>query len=173
MDIDLDVKPGEKVLTLRQRLENHREQPSCNNCHGVIDPLGMALENYNAVGQWREIDRFAQAPIDAKGRLASGEPVTNPVDLRIALRGNPDQFVQTLTEKLMTYALGRSVQYYDMPLVRQIVRQARENDNRFTSIIQGIVESDAFLMKALPLEDEHSDAIAMATETGEKGEIGE
>ncbi len=124
----------------------------------------MALENFNAVGQWREIDRFAQAPIDAGGRLAGGEPVTSPVDLQVALRGNPDQFVQTLTEKLMTYALGRAVEYYDMPLVRRIVREVKENDNRFNSIIQGIVQSDAFLMKALPLEDEHSDAIAMAGE---------
>ena len=159
VDIDIDTKPGEKVLTLRQRLENHREQPSCNNCHGVIDPLGMALENFNAVGQWREIDRFAQAPIDAGGRLAGGEPVNSPIDLQVALRGNPDQFVQTLTEKLMTYALGRAVQYYDMPLVRSIVQDAKENDNRFNSIIQGIVESDAFLMKALPLED-HSEVVA-------------
>ncbi len=164
VDLDIDTKPGEKILTLRQRLENHRAQPSCNNCHGVIDPLGMALENFNAVGQWREIDRFAQAPIDAGGRLAGGEPVTSPIDLQLALRGNPDQFVQTLTEKLMTYALGRAVEYYDMPLVRRIVREAKENDNRFNSIIQGIVQSDAFLMKALPLEDEHSDAIAMAGE---------
>jgi len=160
VDIDIDTKPGQKVLTLRERLENHREQPSCNNCHGVIDPLGLALENFNAVGQWRDIDRFAQAPIDAQGRLASGEPVTNPVDLYTALRGNPDQFIQTLTEKLMTYALGRAVEYYDMPLVRSIVRDVKENDNRFDSIIEGIVMSDAFLMKALPLEDHDTEMVA-------------
>ena len=160
VDFDIDTKPGQKVLTLRERMENHREQPSCNNCHGVIDPLGMALENYNAVGQWRDIDRFAQAPIDAVGQLASGEAVTGVADLRAALVGNPDQFVQTLTEKLMTYALGRAVQYYDMPLVRQIVRDVAEQDNRFDAIIRGIVESDVFLMKALPLEEEHADVVA-------------
>jgi hypothetical protein len=158
VDFDIDTKPGQKVLTLRERMENHREQPSCNNCHGVIDPLGMALENYNAVGQWRDIDRFAQAPIDAVGQLASGEAVTGVADLRSALAGNPDQFVQTLTEKLMTYALGRAVQYYDMPLVRQIVRDVAEQDDRFDAIIRGIVESDVFLMKALP--EEHADVVA-------------
>jgi len=154
VDIDIDTKPGQRVLTLRERMENHREQPSCNQCHGVIDPLGMALENYNAVGQWRDIDRLARAPIDAVGQLAGGEKVTGVADLRDALRGNPEQFVQTLTEKLMTYALGRSVQYYDMPLVRQIVRDVKAQDNRFNAIIRGIVESDVFLMKALPLENE-------------------
>lgn len=164
VDIDIETKPGQRVLTLRERMENHREQPSCNNCHGVIDPLGMALENFNVIGQWRDIDRFARAPIDAAGRLASGAPVDGVVDLSKALIDNPDQFIQTLTEKLMTYALGRAVEYYDMPLVRSIVEKAAEQDNRFTAIIQGIVESDVFLMKALPLEDEHSEAIAMAGE---------
>ena len=160
VDIDIETKPGQRVLTLRERMENHREQPSCNQCHGVIDPLGMALENYNAVGQWRDIDRLARAPIDAVGQLAGGQKVTGVADLRDALRGNPEQFVQTLTEKLMTYALGRSVKYYDMPLVRQIVRDVKAQDNRFNAIIRGIVESDVFLMKALPLEDEHTEVVA-------------
>ena len=155
IDIDLDTKPGQKVLTLRERMENHREQPSCNQCHGVIDPLGMALENFNAVGQWRDTDRLARAPIDAVGQLAGGQKVTGVTDLRDALRGRPEQFVQTLTEKLMTYALGRSVQYYDMPLVRQIVRDVEAQDYRFNAIIKGIVESDVFMKKALPLESDH------------------
>ena len=163
IDIDIDTKPGQRVLTLRERMENHREQPSCNQCHGVIDPLGMALENFNAVGQWRDIDRQARAPIDAKGIMASGQPVTGVADLRDALRSRPDQFVQTLTEKLMTYALGRAVEAHDMPLVRRIVRQANEYDNRFDAIIKAIVESDVFLMKALPLEDEHTEVVATSS----------
>ena len=163
IDIDIDTKPGQRVLTLRERMENHREQPSCNQCHGVIDPLGMALENFNAVGQWRDIDRQARAPIDAKGIMASGQPVTGVADLRDALRSRPDQFVQTLTEKLMTYALGRAVEAHDMPLVRRIVRQANEYDNRFDAIIKAIVESDVFLMKALPLEDEHAEVVATSS----------
>jgi len=163
IDIDIDTKPGQRVLTLRERMENHREQPSCNQCHGVIDPLGMALENFNAVGLWRDIDRQARAPIDAKGIMASGQPVTGVADLRDALRSRPDQFVQTLTEKLMTYALGRAVEAHDMPLVRRIVRQANEYDNRFDAIIKAIVESDVFLMKALPLEDEHTEVVATSS----------
>jgi len=159
LDIDIETKPGQRVLTLRERMENHREQPSCNNCHGVIDPLGMALENFNVIGQWRDIDRFANAPIDAAGNLANGAPVDGVAALSKALLDNPDQFVQTLTEKLMTYALGRSVQYYDMPLVRRIVDEAADHGNRFDAIIQAIVESDVFMMKSLPLEDEHHDEV--------------
>jgi mono/diheme cytochrome c family protein len=159
LDIDIETKPGQRVLTLRERMENHREQPSCNNCHGVIDPLGMALENFNVIGQWRDIDRFANAPIDAAGNLANGAPVDGVAALSKALLDNPDQFVQTLTEKLMTYALGRSVQYYDMPLVRRIVDEAADHGNRFDAIIQAIVESDVFMMKSLPLEEEHHDEV--------------
>lgn len=154
VETDLDSRePGEEITTLRLRLEKHREQPSCNQCHGVIDPLGLALENFNAIGQWRDIDRYARAPIDALGQLASGEPVSGPVDLQEALRGRPGQFVQALTEKLMTYALGRTVQHHDMPIVRGIVKQAAANDYRFATIVQGIVESAAFQMKSLPVED--------------------
>ena len=107
-------------------MEQHRAKPSCNACHGVMDPLGFALENFDAIGAWRAKDRDAGTPIDARGKLVDGTPVNGPADLRKALLTRPDQFVQTLTEKLMTYALGRSVEYYDMPAVRAIVRDAAQ-----------------------------------------------
>jgi mono/diheme cytochrome c family protein len=163
VETDLDTRaPGEEIKTLRLRLEAHREQPSCNQCHGVIDPLGLALENFNAIGQWQDIDRYARAPIDAVGRLATGEPVAGPVDLYQALRERPEQFVQALTEKLMTYALGRTVEHFDMPIVRNVVRQAASADYRFAAIVQGIVESDAFQMKSLPTEEHAAETLSMS-----------
>jgi hypothetical protein len=112
-----------------------------------MDPLGFALENFDAVGEWRDVDRYAGTPIDASGQLVDGTPVNGPADLRRALVADPGQFVQTLTEKLMTYALGRTMEYYDMPTVRQIVRDAAEDDYRFSSIVMGIVRSPAFQMR--------------------------
>lgn len=162
VETDLDSRaPGEEIKTLRLRLEAHREQPSCNQCHGVIDPLGLALENFNAIGQWQDLDRYARAPIDAVGQLATGEPVTGPVDLHRALRQRPDQFVQALTEKLMTFALGRTVEHFDMPIVRGVVKQAKAADYRFAAIVQGIVESAAFQMKSLPTEEHAADTLSM------------
>jgi len=162
VETDLDtLDPGSQVTTIRSRLESHREQPSCNQCHGVIDPLGLALENFNAIGQWRDMDRFAQSPIDANGRLASGQPVTGPNDLREALLDRPDQFVQAITEKLMTFALGRTVEHFDMPTVRRIVKQTAANNYQFETIVQGIVESDAFRMKSLPIEEHGAETVAI------------
>jgi hypothetical protein len=140
-------KDGEKARSIRAIMEQHRANPSCNACHGVMDPLGFALENFDAIGQWRSVDRYAATPIDASGKLVDGTPVTGPVDLRVALRHRPEQFVQTFTEKLMTYALGRSVEYYDMPTVRRIVRDAARDNYRFASIVDGIVRSPAFQMR--------------------------
>ncbi|HYD84731.1 MAG TPA: DUF1592 domain-containing protein, partial [Opitutus sp.] len=154
VEIDLDTRePGQAVTTIRQRLEEHRAQPSCNQCHGVIDPMGIALENFDAIGLWRDVDRFAAAPIDAQGRTVSCEPLTGPADLREALLARPDQFVWALTEKLMTFALGRTVEHYDMPIVRSVARRAAENDYRFEEIVLGVVESDAFRMKSVPVEE--------------------
>jgi hypothetical protein len=143
---------GGEALTVRERMIQHRADPTCNSCHGVMDPLGLALENFDAVGQWREVDRFAHEPIDASGELPDGAELHGPDDLRAALVARPDQFVQTFTQKLMTYALGRTIEYGDMPAVRAIVRNARENDYRFASIVMGIVESDAFLKSSVPVE---------------------
>ena len=106
-------------------MEQHRANPSCNACHGVMDPLGFALENFDAVGGWRDRDLDAGAPIDAGGKLSERQCRSRgPSDLRKALLARPDQFVQTITEKLMTFALGRSLRVHDMPTVRAIVRQA-------------------------------------------------
>jgi len=147
-----DGGPGVKERTVRARLEAHRTQRSCNQCHGVIDPLGLALENFNAIGEWLDRDRFAGVPIDATGEMAGGRKLAGPADLREALLADPDRFVQTLTENLMTYALGRTIEYYDMPTVRSIVRQAAADDYRFESIVMAIVQSDPFRKAAMPAE---------------------
>jgi hypothetical protein len=140
-------KVGEKALSVRQIMERHRANPSCSACHRVMDPLGFALENFDAVGEWRSMDRDAGTAIDASGELVDGTAVSGPADLRRALMRRPEQFVQTLTEKLMTYALGRSVEYYDMPVVRAIVRDAAREGYRFSSIVKGIVRSAPFQMR--------------------------
>jgi hypothetical protein len=143
----VETVDGQKASTVRARLESHRANPSCNSCHAVIDPLGFALENFDAVGRWRLMDREARAPIDASGVLVDGTAVTGPIELRAALLERPDQLVQALTEKLMTYALGRSLEHTDMPTVRRIVRTAQANDYRFSDLVWGIVESTQFRMK--------------------------
>lgn len=142
--------PGQKVETVRERLERHRTNPSCNACHGILDPLGFALENFDVVGGWRVKDRDAGSAIDASGRLADGTLVRGPAELRQALMRRPAQFVQTLTEKLMTCALGRGLTYRDMPTVRAIVRASARKGYTFESIVQGIVAAPAFGMKEVP-----------------------
>jgi hypothetical protein len=140
-----DNRRGQPAKTLRARLEQHRANPTCFACHGVMDPLGLALENFNAVGQYRINDPDTLTPIDAAGQLPDGTPIRGPEDLRRALVERPDhQFVQALTENLMTYALGRTLDYRDMPTVRRIVRQAAADKFRFKSIVMGVVSSDAF-----------------------------
>ena len=136
---------GQPARTLRARLEQHRAKPTCFACHGVMDPLGFALENFNAVGQFRANDPDTLTPIDTAGQLPDGTPINGPEDLRRALVARPDhQFVQAFTENLLTYALGRSLDYRDMPTVRRIVRQAAADDYRFKSIVLGVISSDAF-----------------------------
>jgi hypothetical protein len=147
-----DAKPGEKPKTLKAQMALHREKPSCFSCHSVMDPLGFALEGFDAVGKWREKDRLAGEVIDASGELPDGTVVNGPDDLRNALLANPEQFVQTLTEKLMTYGLGRLVEHHDMPTVRAIVREAAKDDYRFSSIVMQIVQSDPFQKRQVPAE---------------------
>ncbi len=137
-------KRGAPPKTLRARLEQHRRNPTCFACHGVMDPLGFALENFSAVGQYRADDPDTRTPIDASGQLPNGTPIDGPGDLRRALASHPAQFVQALTENLMTFALGRSLDYRDMPTVRAIVRRAAKDDYRFEALVLGIVNSDAF-----------------------------
>jgi len=139
-----DNKRGEPPKTLRARLEQHRKNPTCFACHGVMDPLGFALENFSAVGQYRADDPDTHTPIDASGVLPDGTPVQTPGDLRRAIASRPEQFVRALTENVMTFALGRSLDYRDMPTVRAIVRRAAPDDYRFESIVLGIVSSEQF-----------------------------
>jgi mono/diheme cytochrome c family protein len=145
-----ETEPGKEAQTVRVRLEHHRQNPSCNACHGILDPLGFALENFDVIGGWRDQDLDAGSAIDSSGQLANGTHVNGPEQLRKALLARPDQFVQTLTEKLMTFALGRGVTYQDMPTVRAIVRRAAADHYRFEDIVAGIVASDAFEMRELP-----------------------
>jgi len=141
---------GKPATTVRERLEQHRQNPTCFACHAVMDPLGFALENFDAVGHWRNIDRYSRDPIDASGVLPSGEPVDGPDDLRKALTEDPSMFARTVTTRLLTYALGRPVEAVDMPQVRELVRQAAQDDYRFSSLIKGIANSEAFRYSVVP-----------------------
>jgi mono/diheme cytochrome c family protein len=146
VDTNLEKNPEEvKNTSLRHRLEAHRVNPVCASCHKIMDPLGFALENFDLVGTWREID--GRTPVDASGQLVDGTAVKGPADLRAALLSRSDAFVSNIVEKLFTYALGRPVQYFDMPAVRAVVHEAAQNEYRFSSLILGVVSSDAFQMR--------------------------
>lgn len=149
---------GQPASTVRERLERHRANPTCNACHAVLDPLGFALENFDAVGHWRNIDRFSRDPIDSTGVLPSGEEVAGPIDLRNALLSEPDMFARTVTTRLMTYALGRPVEATDMPEVRRLVNEAASQDYRFSTLIKGIIGSPAFRYAKVPdpADEEHN-----------------
>ena len=136
-----------KPTTLRERMEQHRSNPTCAGCHDAMDPIGFSLENFDAVGQWRTLDEGVK--IDPSGTLFNGVKVNGPVALRQALVKKPEIFTGVLTEKLMTYALGRGIQYYDMPAIRAILREARGNNFRFSSIVSGIIRSTPFQMKVV------------------------
>jgi hypothetical protein len=144
VDTNLDDKPGAKTLSMRERLAQHRQNPSCNSCHSVIDPLGFALENFDVIGGWRAMDELGK-PVDAVGSTPGGVEVQGLAGLRALLLEQPEQFPRTVTEKLLAYALGRRVEYYDRPAVRQIVRDAAAGKYRWSSIILGIVKSPSFL----------------------------
>jgi hypothetical protein len=143
----LETKPGGIPATMRERLAKHRTESTCNSCHRVIDPLGFALENFDVIGGWRTIDE-AGKPVDASGTTASGAKVDGLKGLRELLLAQPDQFPHTVTEKLMAYALGRRLEYYDEPAVRKIVRGAAAHDYRWSAIILGIVQSPTFQTRA-------------------------
>jgi hypothetical protein len=134
-----------KVTSLRQRLELHRKVEPCASCHKIMDPIGFSLENFDMVGTWRQLD--GKTAIDASGQLVDGTKLSGVADLRNALLSRREMFVTTATQKLLTYAIGRTVQYYDMPAVRSIVRKAAQNDYKFSSLVLGVVESDAFQKK--------------------------
>jgi mono/diheme cytochrome c family protein len=147
VDTNLESKPGAKTTSIRERLAQHRQNPSCNSCHSAIDPLGFTLENFDVIGGWRTVDESGKR-VDASGSTLSGAKVEGLSGLRSLLLEQPEQFPRTVTEKLLAYALGRRLEYYDRPAVRKIVRDAAARDYRWSSLILGIVESPAFLMRA-------------------------
>jgi mono/diheme cytochrome c family protein len=146
----LVAKEGEAPKTLRAQMEAHRASPVCASCHKLMDPIGFALENFDAVGSWRT--KEAAGPIDASGQLADGTTVDGVVALRNAILARPDVFVTTMTEKMFVYALGRGIEAYDRPTIRQIVRDAARENYRFSSLVRGIVRSPAFQMRTKPAD---------------------
>jgi hypothetical protein len=132
-------------VSLRARLQEHRANPTCAACHATMDPIGFALENFDAIGASREFDSGER--IDPSGQLVDGTKLSGPVGLQQALRGRSALFASTFTEKLLTYALGRGVEYYDMPVVRSIARSSAHNNNRFSDYVLGIVNSLPFQMR--------------------------
>ena len=154
-----DRKTQAKVATLRERMSAHRANPACASCHNIIDPTGFALENFDAVGRWRVVDESFNA-IDASGALPDGTAFDGVNDLTAALVRRPARFVTTVTEKLLTYALGRGLEHYDMPAVRRIVSEAAQNDYRFQTIVASIVHSYPFRYRRAA--DDAADAPAVA-----------
>ena len=146
---------GGEPSTVRERMEQHRANPTCAACHAKMDPLGFALENFDAIGRWRSVDREADAPIDPSGTMPNGTPFTTPAEFRAALLTEPwrSAFLSTVTEKLLTYAIGRGLEYYDASAVREIVREAESSDFRWSSIVGGIVKSIPFQMRRMPDAD--------------------
>lgn len=145
VEVNLDQQDGAAITTLRQRLEVHRQDPVCASCHNIMDPMGLTLENFDLVGKWRDFD--GNQPIDASSRLVDGTILTGPTDLREALLDRSELFVTTFTEKMLSYALGRIAQYYDMPAVRDIVDSAAAHNYRLSEIVKGIALSEPFQKK--------------------------
>ncbi len=137
-----------RALSVRERMEQHRSNPQCTSCHRVIDPLGLALENFDATGKWRSRD--GGVAVDTKGQLFDGAAIEGPDGLRDALLRHQDVVLVSFTRSLMTYALGRRVEAFDMPAVRRIIRDAAAHNYRFSAFVNGIVESDAFRKVKLP-----------------------
>ncbi len=148
---EVDEVAGDRLLSVRERLEQHRANPACSSCHRMMDPIGLALENFDVTGAWRIKD--SGVPIDASGELYDGTPLAGPADLRAALVARSETFITTFTENLLAYALGRRVEYYDMSAVRAIVREAAEQRNRVSAFVLGVVNSAAFQMSRVESTD--------------------
>jgi hypothetical protein len=151
VDLSVESAPAE-AKTLRQRLERHRGDPVCASCHGLIDPYGFALENFDLVGRWRDVD--GGEPIDTSAVLVDGTAIHGPADLRRVLLARSDVFVTALTEKLLTYAMGRILEPHDMPAVRKIAADAAAEDYRFSALVLGITRSVPFQMQVARGADE-------------------
>jgi hypothetical protein len=148
-----EIDPEGK-MTFRQKLEAHRANPACAGCHATMDPIGFALEHFDATGAWRDYEKgVGSTPIDARGKLANGAVVTGAVELRQSIMEEPETFVSTVVQKLMVYALGRGLGGRDMAAVRSIVRDTARDDYRFSSVVTAIVESEPFRMRKAPIEN--------------------
>jgi hypothetical protein len=141
----LEEKPTAAARSVRERIEQHRVNPACAGCHKIMDPIGLALENFDAIGRWRTTDE--DVAIDASGQLVDGTPIDGPAGLRKAMLGRSDAFITSMTGKLLMYGVGRELKYYDMPAVRKVMRDAAKSRYRFSDLVLGIVKSDAFQMK--------------------------
>jgi hypothetical protein len=162
-----ELEKGELTGTLREQLEQHRANPSCAACHKQMDPIGLALENYDAVGRWRTEERGA--PIDASGELPTGEVIKNPADLiRLIREKKSEQFARTLTEKLMTYAIGRGIEYYDRCAIDKILSETSKNDYRFKDLLLAIITSDPFQRKGTKNIDDTSDPTSIDNKPSNK-----
>jgi mono/diheme cytochrome c family protein len=140
-----EEKPTATARSVRERIEQHRANAACAGCHKIMDPIGLAMENYDAIGRWRTVDEGVA--IDASAQLVDGTPLNGPASLRKALLGRHDAFVTSMTEKLMMYGVGRETKYYDMPAVRAVMRDAAKSRYKFSDIVLGIVRSPAFQMR--------------------------
>ncbi len=150
----LEEKPTAAARSVRERIEQHRANPACASCHKIMDPIGLALENFDAIGRWRTTDEGVR--IDASGQLVDGSVLDGPSSLRKTMLGRSDAFVGSMTEKLLMYGMGREIKYYDMPAVRIVMRDAAKNRYRFSDLVMGIVKSAPFQMKASGLAEEAS-----------------
>jgi hypothetical protein len=157
VDTNIEDRPGAASRSIRERLTEHRKNPSCNSCHVSIDPLGFALENYDVIGGWRTVDELGHA-VDPSGVTVNGTRIVGLQGLRSLLLDNPEQFPRTVTEKLMAYALGRRLEYYDMPAVRKVVRDAGTQEYRWSAIVLGIVKNANFLTRSAAPAAESSGA---------------
>ena len=148
-----ESEEGGEQLTVRFRLEHHRKVKTCASCHDIIDPVGIAMENFNAVGQWRVKDIDAGERIDTTARMADGTPITGLAELRRYIVNRPDLFIQTLAENMLAYSLGRPLEHHDLPQVRKLVREAEKQDYRISALVLGVVSSTAFQYDRLPAEE--------------------
>jgi hypothetical protein len=142
--LETEQEPG-KPLTLRDAMIRHRANPACAGCHARMDPIGFAMENFDAIGRWRDQD--GEQPIDATGVLPEGTAIEGIAGLKQELLRQPEQFIGTVAERLLMYAVGRNLQYYDAPAVRAIVRDAARDRHTFASLVSGVVRSRPFRMR--------------------------
>ena len=143
---EVDAAGNTALPSMRAQMEQHRENPACSGCHMLMDPIGFALESFDAIGRWRTMD--GATPIDPSSVMYDGTPIHGAADLRAFLLKYDEQFLRTTAEKFLTYALGRGLEYYDMPVVRAVVRDAAKEDYRFAALIAAVVKSDPFLMNS-------------------------